>query len=214
MNQISIAAGHLDWLLSRGRKEVIASALAIYNCATHIHLDTLDPNNWSHPENDRGREKLQRLADALANVALRVHLKARDAKKLDASLAAKLISHGRTAVNFARKCGVSVVAREESALSRPPDVAHVWAVIARVSADSNASPALPEEYIEDMAGGILDILSGTAHEATAKGGVGRTMKNTGAATIETAHQKHATPSIPPGLREHNRLAAQVLRKSQ
>ncbi|MCE9629449.1 MAG: hypothetical protein K8S94_01840 [Planctomycetia bacterium] len=214
MNRISNFVGHLDWLLARSSSLVSRNPLAFYNCAIHIRLDTLDGASWAHPDSDRVRKKLLTLVDALANSALRAYLSLRDEKQVRPPLAKALVARGRAVVAFARKSGFPADAREQPGASKPPDINQVVDVLSRIHSESDVVPRLPDEYVEDISGGLLDVLAGAAYESEpgAAPGVGRTMKNTGAAAIELAGQKNRPSAIPATLRQHNRLAAKVLRK--
>ncbi len=214
MNQTSNLVGHLDWLLARSSSLVSRNPLTFYNCAIHIRLDTLDGASWSHPNGDRVRKKLLTLVDALANSALRAHLSLRDEKQVRPRLATALVARGKAVVAFARKSGFPADAREQPGASMPPDMNDVLAVLSRLPSEPDIVPTLPAGYVEDTANGLLDILAGAAYEREpgAAPGVGRTMKNTGAAAIELAQHKHRPSAIPSALRQHNRLAAKILRK--
>lgn len=215
MNQIPNLAGHLDWLLAQASSVVSQNPLAFYNCAIRIRLDTLDGASWPHPASDRVRKKLLALVDALANAALRAHLSLRDEKQVRPALATALVTRGQAVVAFARKSGFPVNSRKLPGASKPPDITYVVAVLSRLSAEPDIVPSLPAQYVHDTADGLLDVLAGAAHERSpgTTPGVSRTMRNTGAAAIALAQQKHRSSAIPAALRQHDRLAAKVLRKS-
>jgi hypothetical protein len=214
VNQISGLVGHLDWLLARATSSISQNPIAFYNCAIRIRLDTLDNASWSHPDGERIRRKLLGLTDALANAALRAHLSLRGGKQVPPRLATTLAARANAVVVFARKLGFPSDAREQPSASRPPDINDVVSVLTRLSSAPDILPDLPAAYIQDTADGLLDILAGAAHERApgAQPAVGRTMRNTGAATIELAQQKHSSAAIPKALRQHDRLAAKVIRR--
>lgn len=214
MNQIPRLVGHLEWLLSQSRKELRDSSLGLYNCATRIRLSSLDSEAWSIKDADRTRTRLRALIDALANAALRVYLDNRDTEQPNTTLTVMLITRARAVIEFARNAGFTITPKEHPASSTPPSLTEIWSVVSRLSTDSDAFPALPDQYVKEIAGGILDILAGAAHQSGSRkpSGISRTMNNTGAAAIELAQYDHDKAAIPGPLKQHDRLVAKVLRE--
>lgn len=215
MDQIPQVVGQLQWLLSRSRKEIRERALELSNCATRIRLSTLNPEAWTLENSDAIRTRLRTLVDALANAALRVHLDNRDARQPDSRLTATLMTGARAVIEFVHKSGFTVPAKEHPASSTPPTLTEIWSAISQLPPDADAFPALPDQYVQDIAGGLLDVFASASHQSGESGsgtpsGIGRTMNNTGAAALELAQDDHAKGAIPASLRQHDRLAAKVL----
>lgn len=207
--------GHLDWMLSKSSDLVCPDALGIYNCAIRLRLRTLDGSSWSPSISDRVRQSLRTLVDQLATSALRLYLNERDAKEKDPRLATSLMAKGQAVVAFVRALGFSVVTKEQQWAYPPAPLSEVVAALSRYRSETGADSSVPGIYTDQICGGLLDLLSSAAHSISPEKEaekVGRTMLNTGAATIRQAGQDEAAAVVPSAVKQHNTLAARALHK--
>jgi hypothetical protein len=212
MTLVAQITSTLKWLLSQSPENMRDNAMAIYNCAIRLRLEVLNADAWSLPDSDRVRKRLLKRVDALSSTALRVHLNARDASARRPGLMANLIKRGQSVVECVRDVGIPLTQKHDQSFWLPPSIKEVATAISKLTVEPDIVPALPEEYVKSIAGGVQDILAGATYEGSTGGNrsIATSMNNTGAAAIKLAQRDHASASIPSAMRQHDRLSAEII----